>query len=71
MANIVGIRNRLIHAYFDWNVEIIWATLTSNCRNSRLSCGAYWRALIDPTAAGLRHGHPTQNHRLMIAFCSV
>jgi uncharacterized protein with HEPN domain len=29
-AGIVGIRNRLIHAYFDWNVEIIWATLTSN-----------------------------------------
>jgi uncharacterized protein with HEPN domain len=29
-ASIVGIRNRLIHAYFDWNVEIIWATLTSN-----------------------------------------
>jgi uncharacterized protein with HEPN domain len=29
-SNIVGIRNRLIHAYFDWNLEIVWSTVTSN-----------------------------------------
>ena len=26
---VVGMRNRLIHAYFDVNVEIVWATVTS------------------------------------------
>jgi uncharacterized protein with HEPN domain len=29
-SNIVGIRNRLIDAYFDWNLEIVWSTLTLN-----------------------------------------
>lgn len=26
-ADIVGIRNRLIHAYFDVNLDILWATI--------------------------------------------
>ena len=26
---IAGMRNRLIHAYFDVNVEIVWTTVTS------------------------------------------
>jgi uncharacterized protein with HEPN domain len=32
-ANVVGIRNRLVHGYFDWNAEVIWSTLTSNLPN--------------------------------------
>jgi uncharacterized protein with HEPN domain len=28
--NIVGIRNRLIHGYFEWNLDVIWVTLTSD-----------------------------------------
>ncbi len=28
--SIVGIRNRLIHGYFEWNLDVIWATLTSD-----------------------------------------
>lgn len=27
---VTAMRNRLIHGYFDWNVEVIWSTLTSN-----------------------------------------
>jgi uncharacterized protein with HEPN domain len=29
-ANIVGMRNRLIHAYFDINLEILWKTVTED-----------------------------------------
>jgi uncharacterized protein with HEPN domain len=29
-AAITAMRNRLTHAYFDWNREVIWSTLTSN-----------------------------------------
>jgi uncharacterized protein with HEPN domain len=29
-AIIVGMRNRLVHAYFDINVDIIWLTATKN-----------------------------------------
>jgi uncharacterized protein with HEPN domain len=28
--DIVAMRNRLIHAYFDVDTSIVWATLTSN-----------------------------------------
>jgi uncharacterized protein with HEPN domain len=28
-ADIIGMRNRLIHAYFDVNIEILWATPSS------------------------------------------
>lgn len=27
---ITGMRNRLIHAYFDWDLEAIWSSLTNN-----------------------------------------
>jgi uncharacterized protein with HEPN domain len=27
---VTGMRNRLTHAYFDWNLETIWSTLNSN-----------------------------------------
>jgi uncharacterized protein with HEPN domain len=27
---VTGMRNRLIHGYFDWDIEVIWSTLTSN-----------------------------------------
>ena len=27
---LTGMRNRLIHGYFDWNVDVIWATVNSN-----------------------------------------
>lgn len=26
-ADIIGMRNRLVHAYFDWNRDIIWQTV--------------------------------------------
>ncbi len=29
-ANIIGMRNRLIHAYFDVNLEILWKTVTED-----------------------------------------
>jgi uncharacterized protein with HEPN domain len=29
---IVGMRNRLIHAYFDINRDILWDTVTLGCR---------------------------------------
>jgi len=29
-ANIVGMRNRLIHAYFDINLDILWQTATTD-----------------------------------------
>ena len=29
-AAVIGTRNRLTHAYFDWNLDIVWATLTSD-----------------------------------------
>lgn len=28
--NIIGMRNRLIHAYFDVNLEILWKTVTED-----------------------------------------
>jgi uncharacterized protein with HEPN domain len=28
--DIVGMRNRLIHAYFDINLEVVWSTITSD-----------------------------------------
>ena len=28
--DIVGMRNRLIHAYFDINLDIVWSTITSD-----------------------------------------
>ncbi len=28
--NIIGMRNRLIHAYFDVNLSIVWDTVTSD-----------------------------------------
>jgi len=28
--NIIGMRNRLIHAYFDINLEILWKTVTED-----------------------------------------
>jgi uncharacterized protein with HEPN domain len=28
--DIVGMRNRLIHAYFDINLDIVWDTVTAN-----------------------------------------
>jgi uncharacterized protein with HEPN domain len=27
-SNIIGMRNRLIHAYFDINLDILWKTIT-------------------------------------------
>ncbi len=29
-AKVTAMRNRLTHGYFDWNLEVIWSTLTSN-----------------------------------------
>jgi len=29
-ADIVGMRHRLIHAYFDVNLDIVWATVTQD-----------------------------------------
>lgn len=29
-ADIVGMRNRLIHAYFDVNLDIVWTTVASS-----------------------------------------
>ena len=29
-ANIIGMRNRLIHAYFDINRDILWKTVTDD-----------------------------------------
>ena len=29
-ANIIGMRNRLIHAYFDINLDILWQTVTQD-----------------------------------------
>ena len=29
-ANIIGMRNRLIHVYFDINLEILWKTVTED-----------------------------------------
>ena len=29
-ANIIGMRNRLIHAYFDVNLDILWKTITED-----------------------------------------
>lgn len=29
-ANIVAMRNRLIHGYFDINLDIVWATVTDD-----------------------------------------
>jgi uncharacterized protein with HEPN domain len=29
-AEIVGMRHRLIHAYFDINVEIVWQTVSKD-----------------------------------------
>lgn len=29
-ANIIGMRNRLIHAYFDINLDILWKTVTED-----------------------------------------
>jgi uncharacterized protein with HEPN domain len=28
--NIIGMRNRLIHAYFDINLDILWKTVTED-----------------------------------------
>lgn len=28
--NIIGMRNRLIHAYFDVNLDILWKTITED-----------------------------------------
>jgi uncharacterized protein with HEPN domain len=29
-SNIIGMRNRLIHAYFDINLDILWKTVTED-----------------------------------------
>jgi uncharacterized protein with HEPN domain len=29
-ANIIGMRNRLIHAYFEINLDILWQTVTKD-----------------------------------------
>ena len=29
--NIIGMRNRLVHAYFDINRDILWTTVTQAC----------------------------------------
>jgi len=29
-AQIIGMRNRLIHAYFDINLNVLWTTITDN-----------------------------------------
>ena len=29
-TNIIGMRNRIIHAYFDINLDILWKTLTED-----------------------------------------
>ena len=29
-TNIIGMRNRLIHAYFDLNLDILWKTITED-----------------------------------------
>jgi uncharacterized protein with HEPN domain len=29
-SNIIGMRNRLIHAYFDINLDILWKTITED-----------------------------------------
>jgi uncharacterized protein with HEPN domain len=31
-TNIVGMRNRLIHAYFDINLDILWQTVTEDIK---------------------------------------
>jgi uncharacterized protein with HEPN domain len=30
---IAGMRNRLIHAYFDIDIDVVWATTTASLRN--------------------------------------
>ena len=29
-ANVIGMRNRLVHAYFDINLDILWQTLVGD-----------------------------------------
>jgi len=29
-VDIIGMRNRLIHAYFDINLDLVWDTVTAN-----------------------------------------
>ena len=37
-ADIIGMRNRLVHAYFDIDLDILWNTATTDChQNSCLS----------------------------------
>ena len=31
--DIVGMRNRLIHAYFDINLDVVWKTATNDLRS--------------------------------------
>jgi uncharacterized protein with HEPN domain len=29
-AQMIGMRNRLVHAYFEINLDVVWATITHN-----------------------------------------
>jgi uncharacterized protein with HEPN domain len=29
-AKVTGMRNRLTHGYFNWDLDVIWSTLTTN-----------------------------------------
>jgi uncharacterized protein with HEPN domain len=29
-AKVTGMRNRLTHGYFNWDLDVIWSTLTAN-----------------------------------------
>jgi uncharacterized protein with HEPN domain len=29
-AKVTGMRNRLAHGYFNWDLDVIWSTLTTN-----------------------------------------
>lgn len=31
-TSVVGMRNRLVHAYFDVDLDILWNTVSSACR---------------------------------------
>jgi len=39
-AAVVGMRNRFVHAYFDINRDILWATVTESLPQLRRSTGA-------------------------------
>lgn len=50
---LISLRNRLVHAYFELDVELVWGIAAAIWTNCAVSCSGFWR-LSSPAKSSRR-----------------